>query len=49
MGEDAPALPTLSLKQSNRLPPESQPEAEQLYRLIELELDGDPSEEEAPF
>ena len=42
-------LPTLSLKQSNRLPPERQPEAEQLDRLLELEFDGDSPEEEAPF
>ena len=42
-------LPTLSLKQSNRLPPEPQPEAEQLDRLLELEFDGDSPEEEAPF
>ena len=40
-------LPTLSLKQSNRLPPEPQPEAEQLDRLLELEFDGEPPEEEA--
>ena len=40
-------LPTLSLKQSNRLPPEPQPEAEQLDRLLELEFDGDSPEEGA--
>ena len=42
-------LPTLSLKQSNRLPPEPQPEAEQLDRLLELEFDGASPQEEAPF
>ena len=42
-------LPTLSLKQSNRLPPEPQPEVEQLERLLELDAEPDPPEEEFQF
>ena len=42
-------LPMLTLKQSNVLPPQPQPEADQLDRLFELEVDGDPPEDEAPF
>ena len=42
-------LPMLSSRQSTRLPPLPQPEAEQLDRLLELEFDGDSPEEEAPF
>ena len=42
-------LPMLSLKQSNVLPPQPQPEADQLDRLFELEVDGDQPEDEAPF
>ena len=41
-------LPMLTLKQSNVLPPQPQPEAEELDRLFDLEVGGDPSEEE-PF
>jgi len=42
-------LPMLSLKQSNRLPPEPQPEVEQLERLLELDAEPDPPEEEFQF
>ena len=41
-------LPTLSLKQSNRLPPDPQPEAEQ-QQLLELDAEPDPPEEEFQF
>ena len=41
-------LPMLTLKQSNVLPPQPQPEAEELDRLFDLEVGGDPPEEE-PF
>ena len=42
-------LPTLSVQQSNVLPPLPQPEAEELDRLLEMEVELDPPEEEAPF
>ena len=42
-------LPMLSLKQSNVLPPLPQPEAEELDRLLAMEVELDPPEEEAPF
>ena len=42
-------LPMLTLKQSNVLPPLPQPEAQELDRLLELELDAEPPEGEAPF
>ena len=42
-------LPMLSSRQSTRLPPLPQPEAEQLDRLLELEAEHDPPEEDAPF
>ena len=42
-------LPMLSPQQSNRLPPEPQPEAEQLDRLLELDVESDPPEEEYQF
>ena len=41
-------LPMLTLKQSSVLPPQPQPEAEELDRLFDLEVGGDPPEEE-PF
>ena len=41
-------LPMLTLKQSNVLPPQPQPEAEELDRLFDLEVGGNPPEEE-PF
>ena len=41
-------LPMLTLKQSNVLPPQPQPEAKELDRLFDLEVGGDPPEEE-PF
>ena len=42
-------LPMLTLKQSNVLPPLPRPEAQALDRLLELELDAEPPDEEAPF
>lgn len=46
-GQELEKLPMLTLKQSNVLPPEPQPEAEELDRLLELSVDE--SDDEAPF
>ncbi len=42
-------LPMLTLKQCNVLPPPPQPEAEELNRLLQLDINAEPPEEEHPF